>query len=480
MYCRQCGYNNDQYSKLCHRCGSVMRDAEEHYDTGADLANESEQTGALKYVKKGEDIISKIKAPFRQLERVTENHRRRWPAIIITASVVLICLIVWLAVLGTKACQEVDEVIYGNTCANNVQCSLSAADEQFVYYSCPFGENPGLYRLSTSTGENLKISYHCLTDLSAVDGWIYGLDPTGVFIRVRSDGLVAQQVMEETHIKQPIVIGDYVYYISSNCCLYRAGLDTLTRRSMAKPQLLTNTMMSQFCIYNDVIYFLELTAEDYELTFTKHTLVTPEPIKDANGKKVQPDPYTVSELVPPTIASDIPVISGCIRQMTLDGENEAELLGTPVMRLTAGGGYLFFQTETTAVISATDIDPNAPPDMDYEFPSQKCWKLNLENLKYSTLLEANIADSPMLPTDDGWVYYITVDGNLERTGFSGGERFSILTYEQNVDRFSLSGGYMFVMTNGETCMIRMLPDGTEHVELCTAVPEVESEKQSEE
>jgi len=451
MYCRQCGFNNDQYSKLCHRCGSVLRDIEDHYDTDT-RSDREEQEGVLKYARKGDDFISLIKAPFRQLERVTENHRRRFPILITIGLVIAICVAVWLIVLGTNACREEEELVYGNTSANIAHESLSAADESYVYYSCLFGENPGLYRLSLSAEEVLKISYHCMSSLSVSDGWIYGMDITdGTYIRVSSDGLRSQRVLAETHVRQPMVIGNYIYYIGGDCHLYRASLYTLTRRNYARASMVTDTMMTEYCVYNDVIYFIELTQEDYEKAFTVYRTVTPEPIKDAEGNKVELEPYTVSELVPPVSATDIPEVFGCIRQMTLQGDEEIELLGTPVMRLTAGGGFLFFQSETTAVISATDIDPNAPADMDYEFPSKKCWRLNLEDLKYSTLLEANIADSAMIPTDDGWVYYINVDGDLEKIAFSGGERYSVLTYEQNIDRFCFAGGYVFVLSGFYYC-----------------------------
>jgi len=472
MYCRQCGYNNDQYSKLCHRCGSVLREAEDHYEAPEKTADETEQSGVLKYARKGEDLLSQLKAPFRQLERVTENHRKRWPILITIASVIAICIVVWLIVLSSNACNEVEEIIYGNTPANNIQNSIAAADDNYIYYTCPFGENPGLYRLSISTGENLKISYHRLESLSVVDGWVYGIDPDGTVLRISSDGLASQQVIEEKYVKQPIVVGDYLYYISGDCCIYRANVNTITKRSFARPVQLSETMTTQFCIFEDIIYFLELTEEDYSRIFTVSTVVTPEPVTDSEGKKVELDPYTITEVVPPENGADIPECSGCIRRMTLDGENESELLATPVMRLTAGSGYLFFQTETTAIISATDIDPNAPADMDYEIPAKKCWRLNLETLKYSTLLEANTADSPMTPTSDGWVYYIGVDGNLERTDFSGSDRHNVLTYEQDTDRIAICGGFVFVLTDGETRMIRMLPDGTEHLLLCEAIPEV--------
>ncbi len=471
MYCRQCGYNNDQYSKLCHRCGSVLREAEEHYDNNPKEEQSAQEEGVLKYARKGDDLITLLKMPFRQLERVTENHRRRWPILIITASVIVICLVVWLTVLGTNACREEEAIIYGNTPSNTAFNALAAADDNYIYYTCPFGENPGLYRMSVSTGEILKISYHCLESLSVVDGWVYGMDTDGTVMRISYDGLSSQQVIEETRVKHPVVVGNYLYYIGKACRLCRADLTTLTKRSLAKTQPLTEAAVSEFVIYEDIIYFIEMSADDYDRLFTVSTEVTPPSYKDENGKTVQPESYTVSELVTPD-GADIPNNPGCIRRMTPDGENESELLGSPVLNLTAGNGYLFFQTETTVVISATDIDPNAPADMPYELPAKKAWRLSLETLKYSTLLDAGIADSPMTPTDDGWVYYIAADGNLERVALKGGERVNVLTYKQDTDRFSLCAGRMYVMTDNETRLISMLPDGTGHIDLCEKLPEI--------
>lgn len=473
MYCRQCGYNNDQYSKLCHRCGSVLREAEEHYDL-PQKEQSSEEQGVLKYARKGDDLVSLLKAPFRQLARVTENHRRRWPILITIVSVIVICVAVWLIVLSSNACHEAEVTVYGNTPANTAFNALAAADDDYIYYTCPFGENPGLYRLSISTGEILKISYHCLESLSVVDGWVYGVGINdGTVVRVSYDGLSSQTVIEETNVKHPVVVGDHLYYIGMGCRLYRADISTLSRRSLARTEQLTDTLVSEFVIYEDFIYFIEMTAEDYEQLFTVTSTITPPPYEDENGKKVEPEPYTVSELVVPE-GADVPNNAGCIRRMSLDGRNESEILGTPVLNLTAGSGYLFFQTNTAIVISATDIDPNAPADMPYELPAKKSWRLSLETLKYSTLLDANIADSPLMPTDDGWVYYIATDGNLERVSLKGGERYNVLTYKQDTDRFCICGGRMFVMTDDETRMISMLPDGTDHVDLCERIPEVEA------
>ncbi len=474
MYCRQCGYNNDQYSKLCHRCGSVLRDAEEQYTESAAEAAEL-QPGALKYARQEEDFLTRLKAPFRQLERATENHRRRWPLLIISASVIVICLAVWLSVLGTNACREEEELIYGADTANAALGGLAAYDSEFIYYSCPFGENPGLYRLAISTGEVLKISYHCLDSLSAVDGWIYGIDKAGTVLRISSDGLQSQQVIAETPVKSPVAVGRYLYFIAADCRLMRADLDTISRRSLARCELLTRRRVSEFIVTDGRVYFIELSEEDYNRLFTVTTTVTPEPITDAEGNEIKQEPYTVSELVVPS-ASDLPENPGNIWYCTLDGEEETELLATPVLRLTSGSGFLYFQTQTYRVISATDIDPNAPADMTYDLPVKKSWQLNLETLRYSTLLDAGVADSALTPTADGFIYYISPDENLERTDLSGDSRSNVLTYEQNTDTIAVCGEYIFVMCDNSTRMIRMRTDGTDHTLLCEVVPEVAAQE----
>lgn len=464
MYCRQCGYNNDPYSKLCHRCGSVLREAEEHYD--ASLSAEAEQqSGTLKYARKGDDLSSFLKSPFRQLARVTENHRRRWPILITVISAVIICAVVWLAVLFSNACHETAAVVYGNSTANIAMGGIAASDDYYIFYTCPFGENPGLYRRSVSTGEILKISYHCLSSISVVDRWIYGIDTDGSVIRISYDGLTSQKVIDEVNVAQPVVVGSYIYYIGHGAGLYRADLTTLTKRRLARAELITSTKVSEFAIYDDIIYFIEMTEGDYAALFTVTHTITPPPTKDENGNDIEQEPYTTSELVEPN-GAEVVENAGCIRCMTLDGENEHEILGMPVLHLSAGNGYLFFQSEEGIIVSATDIDPNAPSDMDYELPAKRSWMLNLETLKYSTLLETGVADSILLPADDGWVYYITAEGDLERISLSDGERRNVLTYQQSTDSFALAGERLFIMTDAQSLLITMLSDGSERQELC--------------
>ena len=482
MYCRQCGYNNDQYSKLCHRCGSVLREAEDLYDKEQEIEeNELQQEGVLKYARKSEDLISQIKAPFRRLERATRNEKKQMLGIVIIAAAVL-CAAVWLTVAGTKACSVVPETVYGNQNANIAQQAIAASDGEFVYYSCPFGTNPGLYRRSIATGEELKISYMCLDNLSVVNDWVYGTDTEGRVVRISSDGITLQQVIDDTWVKGLTVVDNYIYYIGWGGYIYRADTETITRRHFADIKRLTELRAAEFIIHNDVIYYIELTDDAYNNIFAKN----------ANYLSVVDAPegsrFDFYSGQPDIFGANIVEACGCIRRMLMDGSEDTEILGTPVMRLTGADDYLYFQSETTITVSYTDVPPeDADEDEEYvpivvtkQLDTTKCWRLELNRLKYSTMLDPHIADSHMTPAADGWFYYVNIDGNLERTDSNGGERYDVLTYQQYVDRFSVIDRWIYCLTDGGSRVVRINAENGSVEILCERLEEIEAQSGQEE
>jgi len=86
----------------------------------------------------------------------------------------------------------------------------------------------------------------------------------------------------------------------------------------------------------------------------------------------------------------------------------------------------------------------------------------------------------MTPAADGWFYYVNVDGNLERTDSNGGERYDVLTYQQNVDRFSVIDQWIYCLTDGGSRIVRINTENGSVEILCERLAEIEAQSGQEE
>ncbi len=438
MYCRQCGFNNDKYSKMCKRCGSDLTRPTGEYTP------EPSEPGKLRFAPKKEDFSEMIKRRFRRLERVALDRSNRKPMIIAAVCVVLL-LTALIALPKIKACLTDVPDTYGDTTGNVATGSPVAVNGDFLYCSQPVGDNPGLYRMKMSTGELLKISWHTLSRMCWYDGWLYGVNEDGLFVRFSGDGLIEQQVLAEDNLRFISLFNGCVYYIDPYGTMLRASLDEVDDHNVAEPQIVSDAEACEMLIFDGMIYYIQQTGFCYEPGVPMDSILDPdyEPGKISwiTGKEIPPK-YRVD-----AARMDKPV--GHIYRMKPDGTGAELLVDEEVCNLSAHGDYLYYMTQTTHEVPADEFDPNAPASIIIRGSSSQFWRFNLITMKYTRFLDEGTARSALNVTDQA-ICFVSVQGDLETCPVTGGDHALLPTGAQEVERFAVHNGTAYFTADNGT------------------------------
>lgn len=425
MYCRQCGFNNDKYSKMCKRCGSDLTRPTEEYTP------QPSEPGKLRFAPQTETFAQKFKRRFRRLERAALDKKRRVPIIIASVCLVL-GIAALIAVPRIRACMTVVPDTYGNTPCNVATHGAAAVNGDFLYCSQPVGDNPGLYRYKISTGELLKINWHTLTQVSWYQDWLYGVDENGALVRISGDGLVMQNVLNELNVRYVNFYNGYVYYLGSTGAIMRADLSKVGPYETAPAEVVRNGRACELLLFDGMIYYIEQTGTYFEPDVPMDSVIDPdyEPGKISwiTGKEVPPD-YRVDAGMPTLLA-------GNVWRMQPDGTGEELVVDEKVCNLSAHGDYLYYMTQTVNEVSASEYDPNAPASIMIRASSSQYWRFNLVSMKYTRFLDEGTARSALNVTDEA-ICFISVDGDLETCPVNGGDHSLLATEAQHIDTFAV-------------------------------------------
>lgn len=435
MYCRQCGFNNDKYSKMCKRCGSDLTRPTEEYTP------EPSEPGKLRFAPKQESLADRFKRRFRRLERAALDKSHRKP-FIIAAVCIVTALVALIAVPRVVSCLTVLPDTYGDTPGNTATFGAAAVNDDFLYCSQPVGDNPGLYRIKLSTGEPLKISWHILEQVSWYDGWLYGVDENGRLIRMSHDGLEEQLVIDELNVSYVSLFNGYVYYIGGQGAVYRADLSQITADTPAQPQLMQDTMVSEMIIFDGMIYYIEYTGMGYEPGVPIDSVIDPEwepgVISWITGRETEPD-YKVDAGVP-----EKPMGNVC--RMQPDGSGQEVVISGKLCNLSAHGEYLYYMTQTETEVSASQFDHGAPASIMITASSCQFWRFNLVTSKYTRFLDEGTSRSALNVTDDG-ICFVSVNGDLETCPTTGGDHVLLPTEAVDVRLFAVVDGVVYYTSN---------------------------------
>ncbi|MBQ4312841.1 MAG: DUF5050 domain-containing protein [Clostridia bacterium] len=455
MYCRQCGYNNDKYSKMCKRCGSLLRSGEnQSADSSREGSGEQENQG-LKYARKRETPIEWLKSHFRRMERATGG-RKRIIIMVIVAAAVALCIAGALVIGHLREANEEPVVIYGNVSGNIANGGVAVSDDKWIFYSLPDGDNPGLYRISRETGDELKVSYICLTQMSLVGDWLYGVDESGVLMRISTDGIVSEEVISDDVVRYANVVNDTLYYIGMDDMIYRASLGGLSRRGYIVPERIIDTPAASLYTYGGYLYYLTLDT----------TTLTPGSILEDVEEHSIYDTYGEEpprNVLLTTSGSDVAV--GSVHRCAPDGSGDVALSEGVMCSMTVQGDYIYCQSEIEMIISATDVAPKAPKDMTLIKTGTQCWRINLITRRQTKYMESGIVASPINASDEA-IYFIGMDGNLMTADLSGENARVVLTDFGAVESFSIAGDWIYYTSDGGTSVGRVKTDGSEKEMLC--------------
>ncbi len=456
MYCRQCGFNNDKYSKMCKRCGSDLTRPTEEYTP------EPSEPGKLRFAPKQETIVDRLKRRFRRLERAALDKSNRKP-IIITAVCLAVALTALIAVPRIIACVTVPPDTYGDTACNTATFSEVAVNDGFLYCSQYAGDNPGLYRVRLSTGEKLKLSWHTLTQVSWYDGWLYGVNENGALVRMSHDGLREQLVIEEPYVSYVSLFNGYVYYLSGAGLMCRADLSEVTDDTTAQPQILLDSQVCEMMIFDGMIYYIEFVGMGYEPGLPLQSILDPEwepgVISWITGKE-KPPLYKVD-------AADPEKKMGNVCRVNPDGTGQETVVSGKLCNLSAHGEYLYYMTQTEVEVSASRFDHGAPNNINIMASSCQFWRFNLVTMKYTRFLDEGTARSPLNVTDNG-ICFVSVDGDLETCPTVGGAHALLPTDAVNVRSFGIVDDVVYYTSNEGTRVGWINIDGSEPVSLWSA------------
>jgi|GEM_PF-1948914 len=431
MYCRQCGYSNDKYSKMCKRCGSDLTRPTEEYTPAPS------EPGKLRFAPQKESFAHKFKRRFRRLERAALAKKRRVP-MIIAMSCLMLGIAAIIAVPRIKACMTVVPDTYGSTAGNVATHGAAAINGDFLYCSQPVGDNPGLYRCKLSTGELLKISWHTLKQVSWYQDWLYGIDETGALVRMSGDGLVVQRVIDELNVRYINFFNGFVYYLSAEGDIMRADLGQVSGYVTAVPQTVAAVRACELLAFDGMLYYIAQTGYCYEPLVPMDSVIDPdyEPGKISwiTGKEIPPD-YRVD-------AGEENKPAGNVWRMLPDGSGAELLVDEEVCNLSAHGDYLYYMTQTVNEVSASVFDPDAPASIIIRSSSCQFWRFNLKTMKYTRFLDEGTARSALNVSDKA-ICFISVDGDLETCPVNGGDHVLLATEAQNIDSFAVIDGTVY-------------------------------------
>ncbi len=438
MYCRQCGFNNDKYSKMCKRCGSDLTRPTEEYTPAPS------EPGKLRFAPQKESFAAKFKRRFRRLERAALAKKRRVP-LIISAACLVLGISALIALPHIKACLEVVPDTYGNTPGNVATHGAAAVEGDYLYCSQPVGDNPGLYRYRISTGELLKINWHTLTQVSCYEGWVYGVDENGQLVRVSGDGLEVQRVLDELNVRYVNFYNGYIYYLGSTGAIMRADLSLVEAYQTAPAETVKDERACELLLFDGMIYYIAQTGTVYEPDTPMDSVIDPEyepgRISWITGKEIPPD-YRVD-----AGAADRP--AGHVYRMKPDGTEAERLVDEQVCNLSAYGDYLYYMTQTVNEVSASEYDPKAPASIIIRASSCQFWRYNLVSMKYTRFLDEGTARSALNVTDSG-ICFVSVDGDLETCPLGGGDHSLLATEAQEIETLAVYGGTAYYTADGGT------------------------------
>ncbi len=435
MYCRQCGFNNDKYSKMCKRCGSDLTRPVGEYNPAPS------EPGKLRHAPKQETFVDWFKRRFRRLERAAldKSHRRPF---IIAGACILAAVLAFVVVPRIISCFEVVPDRYGTTAGNTATFCPVAVNGDYLYCSQPVGDNPGLYRVKLSTGEPLKLSWHTLEQVTWYEGWLYGIDETGALVRMTYDGLDEQRVIDELNVRYVTFFNDHVYYIGGQGAVYRAPLSEISSETTAQPQLVLDSMVSEMVIFDGMIYYIEYMGMGYEPNVPLDSIIDPEwepgKISWITGKPTVPD-YRVDAAVPGK-----PMGNVC--RMNPDGSGQELVIGGMLCNLSAHGEYIYYMTQTEVEVSASRFDPGAPGTIMIRASSSQFWRFNLMTSKYTRFLAEGTARSALNVTDAG-ICFVSINGDLEKCPTVGGDHVLLPTEAVNVQAYAVINNVVYYTSN---------------------------------
>lgn len=456
MFCKQCGYNNDNYASMCKRCGSSLREADNYdKDESQDITPPS---GGLRFVKKRENPLESAKKRFKKLEYAEHDTRRRMILIIIGASI-LLGLMMYGMVSCTRACFAPEpEIVYGSSGGNIANFAIAAQDGEYVYYSLPFGANPGLYRAPLQGGDPVKLSYRKLSQMAVSGDWLYGVDADdGCFYRMNKNGTDAQNVLGDAQPLWVNIADNTVYYIDArDGLIYRASVGGLGSGKTARAELIYPHPAASLSVWEDCIYFVAVN-EDYVWGGSPDD-------EDVSGSDVsgsdvsgsdapQQDSFLPEEALYYEISgSDIRTLRrfGTLTRAELDGDNPEPLCDDIAADVSRYGEYLYYASPATAMVSTGDFSLVTGKSIDEEVDCLAYRRINLKTLRREPFLSANMSRSPLNVTATK-VYFVGSEGTLERTGFSGSVHEVLPVPQRDVMLVCVAGDWVYyIADSGDT------------------------------
>lgn len=461
MYCRQCGFNNDNYTKICRRCGSSLVDEPEAPKTAQPAA-----PGELKYAAKSESFKEWLMIPFEKLNRARPDSTRRIAAYAACAAVLFILLVI-IGVNAIRSCTRVEEEdSYGNSSFNIIEQAVACTDGEYIYYLVSSGDNTGIFRQPCEGGEILKLTYLKLRTLSVYEGWLYGIDPHGIPYRVPCEGGAFQQLYNIA-VSDLQIFNHYIYFTTQYSELMRAAVDTIDQEGLAAEPV-GERFAASFIIEDGVLYFIEDT----------------EPVKRPNSSSVSPSDTTASDSdsedtvsggdvglapIPEMEREPAPEVrewrilrqwtdeegqiqyivcnypeskGGPVWRMLPDGSDSEQLTYDDCYNISVWDGFLYYMTEKQTTVSASDVDHTAPTDILISRQVFQCWKLDLHTLKYSRFLEEGLPASNLVPCESGF-YFLGIDGDMLFYDIEAETVSTVLTDVDPVRRICFVGDWIY-------------------------------------
>lgn len=439
MFCRQCGYNNDKYTRMCRRCGSDLYTAQEEQGSMPEPQN-----GRLLRERPRHSIIDDIKQLFvRRRRYITMSRRTKYIIAACAAGALLLALMVWGTVSCVRSCNQPPPDYTAYTESGNIaHGSRAVSDGEYIYYCEPMGDNPGLYRVPVEGGERTKLSYRRMTGLACVDGYIYGTDTdTGCYIRISVNGLDARTVLE---FEPQCVnfVGDRMYFLSDGS-IYTA--EPGGKLPLEISPVYTGGDAKCLTVSANDAYFIRVSPG----------------LTDA-------------------VAAAAGLECGLVSHLSLETGALSVLHETPADMLTVYGEYLFFAVGATAEVQVVEESDDEDEDKDEDENEESvtvstrivdCMefrRLNTVTGECVIFLSPNISVSPLNVTSHG-VYFIGTNGGIERVPFGGGDPERIPAFETNISGVTVVENYLYFGSEANTRLCCIRTDGSDWELLCRAL-----------
>jgi len=442
VFCRQCGYNNDKYASVCRRCGSVLRDIGNYApDTPQEASTDEEiidemitrQSGGLKLAKKKDPILLTIKKRFKKLEYASDD-TKKWLIAGCVAGAIVICLAVFGLARLIESCSTTHAYVYASESSSIAAdtCALTDEHGEWIYFSKLYGDNPGLFKVSAydDGGEELKLSYHRLTQMLYTEEWIYGTDADdGRLWRVPTIGGTAQLVTEDT-VEDVNIVNDDLYYIGSDGCIWSASLRRVDEETTVTPERLSEKQAMCLTVRADKMYFIE--PDDPALT----TTTTAAPVSDSSL------PFFGADESDKIVSPFEDTVYGKIISMDTDGGNAKVIGSEKAAYLTVEGDNLYYAVGTTVLVSTGDVDliTGEPETVDYAALQMR--RRSVKGGDAVNFNEPGVAGGFLNFTSSD-VYFVSAKSGLLRCSLKGDETTYVFTGESDIDSVSIVGKWLY-------------------------------------